>query len=290
MSRLRVYAAGGMLALLAACGGAVETTERQAESERAQTDVATTERQQSSEVDEPSGAASPEPSEPQVQGGDAAIEYFEAFATAHPADMRRMIELSAKNSPARTYAQVQVATAVAQRAEMGGAAFPPQTLEIVDGEIELCSEPVGEVASAPECFRFSDFETTNGKLASFMAGDTPIDKRVARGGQTLRAGGTTVRLVGAYHSVQADSLIVAFEAEPGSPLVNPSWYSMEYLEPTGDTVASTTAFGPDPLRRGRTSVGVGYFDRADVGGTVTLPAYDNDYNELTLDFELKAYR
>lgn len=159
-------------------------------------------------------------------------------------------------------------------------------MEVVDGGIELCSEPIGEVATDPECFTFSDFETTDGKVASFTAGGTQIDERLAKGGQTLTAGGTTVRLIGAYHSVQADYLAVAFEAQPGRPQVNPEWYSAEYLEPSGDTVAANTSFGPDPLRRGRNNVGVVCFDRAAVGGTVSLPAYDQNYNRVTLDFDL----
>lgn len=268
--------------LLTACGGAVETTERAAPSEAADGGVATAER--SDQVEE---APSPEPvasSEPTVAGGDAVEGYFRAFASGNPKDMRDMVKLSAKGTPARTYAQVQVALAAAQRAEFGSGS-PPSTMEVVDGELELCNEPLGEVPQE-ECFRFADFETTDGKLASFTAAGEAIDGRIAKGGQTVEAGGTVVKLLGAYHSVQADMLIVAFEAEPGGQAISLEWYSAEYVDPDGATVAAITASGPDRLRSGRDNIGVVQFEQAPIGGTVRLPAYDNDFNELSVEFDL----
>lgn len=280
---VRMAAITGFVALMATgCGAAVETTEREPDAAESEAGITTTDRNAS-----PSEPV-PEPSsEPAVTGGAAVADYFRALSSQRPSEMQRMVRLSAPNSPARTYAQVQIAYAAAQRAEMGSAG-PPRTMEVADGEIETCTEPVGVYAEdAEQCFQFSGFETTEGKLASFKAGGKTIDKRLAKGGQTIEVGGTEVTLLGAYHSAEADLLIVAFEAEPGDQQISVEWYSAEYIDPDGATVASIAAYGPDPLRKGRQNIAVAMFEQTPVGGTVVLPGYDADYSTLPeLQFDL----
>lgn len=67
--------------LAGACGGAVETTEREPAPEEAEQNIA-------AEVRSETAPESMEPSEPTVSGGAAVEEYFRAFASSHPADMR----------------------------------------------------------------------------------------------------------------------------------------------------------------------------------------------------------
>lgn len=272
--------------MLAGCSPSVETTEREVEPEASDPAVVTTER------------AEPEPSpspSPDIEGGDAVVEFFRAFASQHPSDMQAMIDLSAPNSPARTYAEVQIAAAQAMRASQG-TTNPAQTLEIVDGGIELCDEPIGKLGDTLNpCYRVDGFELTDGKLASFAgrvlddSGEPTepisVDNRLADGGQSKEIRGNTITLIGAYHSIQSDVLAVAFDVEAGDNPIELG-YGDEYEEADGAIVASLQYMGMDAPRRNQSGPYVVMFDRAKVGGSVILSGQDSDFNSFEMRFEL----
>jgi hypothetical protein len=277
-----------MALIITACAPAVETTERDPDQARSEPNVQTNER---AEPSEPS--ASPSPTEPQIVGGENVEEYFRVMASQDPREMKVMANLAADDSPAQTYAKVQYATLVARQQSYGGGFTGPMVMRITDdGGIELSSEPMGFEGDVEEVLNYTDFELTDGKLASFSV-STPenpepisIDERVVAGGQRQEVAGNTVRLIGAYHSIQADTVIVAISTEATGNSIEYN-YGDTYLTDDGREVASTEALGDDTPRKGREGPYVMTFDSVDLGGTVLVTAItSSDYDEATLRFDL----
>jgi hypothetical protein len=287
MTKILSFAAALIAALtLVACAPAVQTAERDPDQAQSEPDVQTNERPEPSE--------SPSPSEPQVEGGENVEEFFRAFASLDPRDMKTMIDLAADDSPAHIYAKVQYAAVVAEQQSYGGGMTGPQTMKITDdGGIELCDEPMGFEGDVGGCFTFTDFELTDGKLASFSA-ITPeggekihLDERIVAGGQRQEIAGNTVRLVGAYHSIQADTVMVVISTEAAGDSIEYG-YGDTYETSDGREVASTQYLGDDTPRAGRESAYVVTFDSVDLPGTVRIEAVlASDYNDATLTFELR---
>lgn len=210
--------------------------------------------------------------------------------------MKELADLAADDSPAQVYAKMQYAIIVAQQESYGGGMTGPQVMRTTDdGEIELSSEPMGFEGDIEATTLFSDFQLTDGKLASFSVA-TPddddeaepisIDERVVSGGQRQNIAGNTVRLMGAYHSVQSDSVFVVISTEATGDGMEYSWNNA-YVTDDGREVAGAEALGNDQPRKGRESPYVVTFDAVDLGGTAEIGVYTADYNEATLKFDLE---
>jgi hypothetical protein len=288
---LPVLAAVAAAFTLAACAPSVATTDRAPASPPSETNIQTAER---TEIDEPVESPSPVETEPQIVGGENVEAFFRAMASQDPRDMKAMADLAADDSPAKTYARVQYALVVAEQQSYGGGMTGPQIMRITDdGGIELSSEPLGYEGDVEETVTFTDFELTGGKLASFSAinadDDEPIsiDDRIVPGGQRQEIAGNTVRLMGAYHSVQADTVIVVLSTEATGDSIEYG-YSDTYETSDGREVASTQYVGDDTPRAGREGPYVVSFDSVDLGGTAFIEAMTTSgYDTATLKFNLQ---
>ncbi len=225
-------------------------------------------------ADDPDPEAAPEPeAEPEPQ--DAARRYFEAFATSRPGDMQQMLDQAVPGSPAAVYAEIQIAFASALQQE--GLTPDPSRLTVTTSGIQLCTD---DGAGGQDCTQFEALQTDGGKLAAFTVDGIDIAERLAAGGQTARSGETTVELVGAYHSVQADSLVVALDVRNGTDQtvqLNP--YTAEYVTRDGRQVTAADAFAPLDLRSGASAYVALVFPAQGVGGTVYLTGFDDGFVE-----------
>ena len=132
----------------------------------------------------------------------------------------------------------------------------------------------------PECTQFTSLTVTDGKLANFAVNATPIDDRLAAPGAATQSGGATVTLLGAYESVQADSLIVVLDIANSTEPLNLNVYSAEYITSDGRQVTVGDAVGPIQLRAGASASVVLSFPSQTIGGTVYLTGSDQDYNPI----------
>ena len=226
---------------------------------------------------EPVEAAQAEP-----DGGldldDAARRYFEAFATDRADGMAPMLDAAAEGSPAAVYAQVQIAYAAALEQE--GWPRDPSSLSVIDGGVELCSDDGMGVTA---CTRFEALQLEGSHLVSFAVDGVDITGRLASAAPPVEQGGTSVALLGAYHSVQSDSLIVALDvSNGGDELVHLNAYTAEYLTSAGRQVTAADALSPMDLRAGASAYAMLIFPAQGVGGTVYLTGYGPDFLE---DFE-----
>lgn len=217
----------------------------------------------------------------EVDGDGPVVRYLEAFVTSRASDMQAMLEVADAGSPAAVYAELQIATVSALQQE----GFPqdPSRLTPTDTGFELCS---GDVTQEGACNHFADLEVVDGMLRSFTVDDVAIADRLAAGGQVAQQADTTVELIGAYHSVQADSLIVALDVTNGADttlMLNP--YTAEYVTMEGRQVTAADAFGPIDLRAGVSAYVVLAFPAQGVGGTVYLTGSADDFM-TDLEWEL----
>lgn len=231
---------------------------------------------------EPEPAPEPEPAddaEPEPE--EAARRYFEAFATYRPADMQQMLEEATAGSPAAVYAEVQIAYVSALQQE--GIPAQSSRFTVTDTGVELCSD---DGAGGRVCTQFETLRVDSGKLQSFTVDGVEIAERLAAGGQVAQQGEATVELVGAYHSVQADSLVVALDVRNGSDqTLNLNPYSAEYVTVDGRQVTAADAFAPIDLRPGVSAYVALAFPAQGVGGTVYLTGYGDDFSS-ELEWEL----
>ena len=186
-------------------------------------------------------APEPEPADDAVlEPEEAARRYFEAFATQRPGDMQQMLEEAEEGSPAAVYAAVQIALFSALQQE--GWPQEPAGFTVTDTGVELCSD---DGAGGRVCTQFESLRVDSGKLQSFTVNDVEIAERLADGGQVAQQGEATVELVGAYHSVQSDSLLVALDVRNDTDqTLNLNPYSAEYVTIDGRQVSTADAFAP----------------------------------------------
>ena len=239
------------------------------------------------EADREDADAEPEPepepeAEPEPEPDEAALAYFQAFATSRSSSMAEMLDLSDEGSPAHVYAQVQIAYAAAL--EQQGFPSDAQVTEVIDTGVRLCDPAGGPDACNP----FEELTVSSGKLVSFTVDGVGVDDRLAAGGASANQNGVTADLLGAYHSVQSDVLIVAIDlANGGDDQTVLNGYSAEYLSEDGRQVTASDAIGPDDLRPGASTYMVLVFPSQGVGGTVFLGGYPSDFSaDLEWEFAL----
>ena len=234
-------------------------------------------------------AAEPDPTpesepeaEPEPAAHEAALAYFEAFATYRSSTMAEMLERSEEGAAAFVYAQVQ--TAYAAALEQQGFPSDAQVFSVTDTGVRLCDPAGGPDA----CTDFEELTVSSGRLISFTVDGFEVDDRLALGGVTANQNGVTAELLGAYHSVQSDVLIVAIDlTNEGDDQTVLNGFSAEYLSPEGRQVTASEAVGPDDLRPGASSYMVLAFSSQGVGGTVFLGGYPSDFSaDLEWEFAL----
>jgi hypothetical protein len=284
---ITTFGAALVLAVTAGCSGTPPVTEEDAAPAAAEREPEEVEEPEPAPEPEPEAEAEPETEpepEPEELGPDeAALAYFEAFATSRPSEMATMVDHALESSPAWVYARVQTAFMAAQQQE-GWGPFDAQRLRVTDTGVELCQTgPDGRRS----CMDFENLTVTDGKLATFTIAGTAIEDRLFAGGTTATDGDVVVELIGAYHSVQADSLVVVVDITNGSSQpVDLNLYSAEYLTPDSRQVSAEEAVGPFDLRPGASGYAALMFPAQGVGGAVYITGWDDDYDELEWELAL----
>ena len=268
---------------LAACNGDADTEPSEPEA-AAVDEPAETEPDQPGDADEPEQTEQePEPADPEEPDGDtsqqdvadAARGYFDAFATYRPAAMQPMLDHAAEGSAAHTYAAVQIAN-IDALADQGLTSEPATATYLDGGAVEMCHATDDGSRS---CSVMADITVDGELLSTFTVDGAPIDQRLATGGATASDGNVTVTLLGAYHSVQADTLVVALDIHNGADdVTNLNIYTAEYINDAGRQVTASDAVGPIELRSGAASYATIYFPAQGVGGTFYLEGYSEDFS------------
>jgi hypothetical protein len=235
------------------------------------------------EADPPTEEAEPETESEQPEPEESALAYFEAFATSRPSEMAEMLDHALEGSPAWTYARVQTAFMAAQQQE--GWTIDPQRLRVIDTGVELCST---DLDGSRSCFDFEEMTVSDGKLVTFTADGTSIDDRLYAGATTATERDVSVELLGAYHSVQADSLLVAIDiSNQSSESIDLDLFGATYVTPEGRQVTASEAVGPYELRPGASSFAGVMFPAQAVGGTVYLTGWDGNFEDLEWELPLR---
>jgi hypothetical protein len=204
---------------------------------------------------------------------EAARAYFDAMATLQPSTMRQMLDHAVEGSPAYVYASVQVA-AVEALADQG-MTDDAGDATVTETGMRVCNT---DIDGSRNCTDMEELTVTNGKLATFTVDGTQIDDRLAAGGATATEGATSVTLLGAYHSIQGDVLLVALDiVNEGDEPTNLNIYSAEYVNDAGRQVSAGDAIGPSELRGGAAGSAVIYIPAQSVGGTFYLDGSSDDF-------------
>jgi hypothetical protein len=266
------------LAVAAGCSNTPPVTEVEPAAEAPEPDPAP--EPEPEPVPAPEPEPDPEPGE--LEPDESALAFFEEFATNTPGSLALMFDhLALEGSPAWVYARVQHGFVVTNQRQ-GSAPLDPQLLRVTDTGVELCQTYAdGET----ECMLFENFQVTDGKLVTFTADGTEIDDRVSAN-DTSTDGQVTAELVGAYHSVQSDKLLVVISLTNGSDaslfLDHPA---AEYVTAEGQQVVVAESVGPRDLRAGAGDFVVLEFPDQGIGGTVFLGGWSRLPDDRVAELE-----
>lgn len=231
---------------------------------------------------------------PKPTGLETVRVFFKALATADPAEMKTMINDAVPGSTAAKYATVQTAYA---EASVGAGTRNPPAFYSEDGDtIRTCStSPTASttttsVPGPKDCTVFSDFvvDKKTHQLADFKADKIDIATRIVTGGAPQGVLGATITPVGAYRTVQSDSLVVIFDVTAGNKPIDVSTYSASYITSDGRQVAPDAGNSVIPATTVQPTARVRYvsvYPSADVGGHLALPLTSGspDYASATVN-------
>lgn len=229
----------------------------------------------------PEGVSSPPPSAAVVTPSPTPevgfSEYFSAVAKGDPVELSRVAtELTVPGSNAFAYATEQAAVAQAYR-DSGQTGFAQQ-LEQIEGGYSTCGTFDGELS----CTDFTELEASDGRLADFLAGGTPLDGRLAIGsGDAVALGALAqVEFLAAYRSVAGIMWVIV---EVRSEVDGLSTVLGRYKAPDGRQADPTGLVGPIELSAGGIANYAFAFDGAAFGGVLTVSAYDRNFAEASVD-------
>lgn len=208
------------------------------------------------------------------KASDVVKRYFEAFATDLPQAMAAMLELSAPDSPAHTYARFQ--TASIQVAADQGRPPEPRTLELTGDAIRICTTRTEVSPGVEPCLSFSDFTAAPGSelLTGFMINGKPIQDRLVKGGDIVSAGGARFTLVVGYQSIQSETLLLVVEIVNGPKKISIFSDSATYVGANGRQVKASGAEGPFEVQPSASASVVIGFAGATPHGRLILEGYD----------------
>src|SRR5699024_8763059 len=202
-------------------------------------------------------------------------EYFDAYASADPAEMRAAAEHAAKGSDAQKYLTHQANHSEASEAT--GYDRYVQKAEYRDGTVEVCHE--GE-----DCGVFADLSFDDGKLSSFTVDGKNISDRVILGN------GSVVK----SHDAAGFEVLSSYQAVDGTLIAVVRFYAYErpisfsytstYRKPSRQQVESAESEVPSRVAAESNQDGILVFPNAENGGDLHLKfATDDDEEEVAGD-------
>ena len=202
-----------------------------------------------------------------------ALEYFEVYGTQDPAQLPRMLQLSAPHTPAGYYAihQETLARIDPQR-------NAPLTVSLEGDAIEAC--PADPATGA--CVTYGDFRKNEaGLLTSFTVNGTPLRERMAIGaGNEVVANSMRISIISRYVSV-SDRLFLAFTVHnDGATPIAP--VSVRYITPAGETLEPDNDTFRAPVPPGTSAVAAAAFPTTAAGGTLAVTSTSDGGNSQQL--------
>lgn len=211
-------------------------------------------------------------SDPPSNGG--VKKYFEGLASYDPDQIEQSIKLAAVGSIAAAYAQYFLDTT--NSALDAGQPYDPSSLSKTDGGYKVC----GDDGDSKTCVTWTQLESTGGKIASLKVNGQDLSDRISVGDGTKQDAGklATVEFLGAYQSVQANSMVINFKVVSSGQKVSIGSFEAKYRGPDGRQSVASTADGPTDLDANSSANITLNFEHAKPGGTVTLEIDDENFN------------
>lgn len=210
--------------------------------------------------------------EAETSGSEVAERYFTALSTISITDDQDSIDASREGTPARDYATMQNALALAQSGSAG--LLADQTLEVDGSVIRLCDE--GETGD--QCVTYGDLEVDGNQLTDFTINGEDPRARLSVGGNPVAIAGITYTPIGAYQGVETNRIYVAYKVEnaAGAPL-QLSMFSESYVDASGQQFSAADSYGPtSAIQPGANATAVAVFDGATIGGQLGVNGYIDD--------------
>jgi hypothetical protein len=225
---------------------------------------------------------SPSPDEAEVDAS-AAREYFEAMAGVDPEEQLEAAEtLAVAGSPAQAYARHQAHMGTAY-IDGGSPRVEVVVQEAPDG-LALCDT---EFADLADCAVMTDIQMVGGKVQTFSVGDEPLKNLVTAGDDSAVAFDDLgdVTFLTAYKSATGH-LFVTAEVQSGSQDMELGTWSAVYRDPSGRQITAAEAGGPSAIAPDSHATTFMTFPAAEPGGTVTLEAYDAEFNAQDVQIKI----
>lgn len=152
-----------------------------------------------------------------------ALPYMEALTDRyHPEQMEEGLELAHPDHPAHGYLQHQADVAHAN--VRSGFFSGIESMELVDGNIQICREREGG------CAAFRDFVFVDGLIADFQVNGNPLSENFFPGSAEKSRDGVSVSVSSSYYSFELHTFSVLLDVETDAHTevtVTDSWYSRE---------------------------------------------------------------
>lgn len=210
------------------------------------------------------------------------LQYLQSLFSYDLARMTEAAALAADGTPARRYAEFQLAyTSVReQNGERVREGLP--AVRRAGETVEVCNPGMA-------CTVYADFTGADGQLIDFTIDGNAVSPRL--GPPTLEptsVGPLTVSMLGSYRTVNSDNLVILFEATTAAD-VDLGSYSASYITADGQQLAVDSAIGPYELRAGARAQFAIIFPPADPGGRILFDAFDTaTFDSLTFDLAVPA--
>ena len=208
---------------------------------------------------------------------DAAMTYFEAFATATIRDNDEMIGAAADGSMAEDYAIVQTALGSASTSQVPA----DQTMTVDGDEITLCDDPEDEQT----CATYADIEVADNKVTDFTINGEDPRPHLSVGGDPVAVNGVTYTLVGGYETITSGGILyVAYKVQNGTTAaLSSNNYSAVYVDAASQQFTATNASGPTEVQPGAEATMLVIFDGPELGGRVITSDSLDDENYTSVE-------
>lgn len=170
------------------------------------------------------------------------------------------------------------------------AGFPSEGQEVKDVSdgYELCATET--VEGEEPCTKFTDFTSSNGKLADFKVGGKDLRERLSVGDGSKKSAGPlgSIEYLAAYQSVQSGALFVHTRIKTKDQTIGGLYGVARYRAPDGRQSTATDTWTPEEIEPDSLAYVTFIFERAKPGGRVTVPMADPDYTvERTVKFKTR---
>jgi len=210
--------------------------------------------------------------------GEEVEAYFEAHASNDVAELESAAKLAAPGSLANAYALHQ--SNVENASIDAGQPSESGTTKKVDGGYRICETQIVDVEGTEEetCYTYADFESTDGKLASFTINGKELDDRISLGnGEKVKAGRFgRIEFLSSYKSA-ANDLYVTVRFTTRSVAASFGGYEATYRSPEGRQATASGHIGNAEVDADSTSYEAIIFSKAEPGGVVRIPISSEDF-------------